>query len=101
MAKQLAKGASEKRLRTVLGNVERTTKFIRREIVQMGNLAEVLDHWGGLIRLTQTMSSRIIDSEQWVLEIDLAVQAMTKRTLFAAKKLRSIIAAHKKNGAEH
>jgi hypothetical protein len=91
------KGPDEKRLRLTLGKVESTARLIRAEAVQMGNLAEVLDHWGGLIRVTRIMGRAVIDSERWVSEIQLAVQAMTKRTVSAAKKLRAIITAHEKN----
>jgi hypothetical protein len=90
-------GSGDKRLRLALSKVESTANLIRAEAKQMGNLAEVLDHWGGLIRVTRVMGQAVIDSEQWVREIQTAIQAMTKRTVHAAKKLRAIITAHEKN----
>jgi hypothetical protein len=95
MAKKLNSG--EKQFVRVLKKVENTATLIRAEIVQLGGLTEVLDHWGGLIRVTQVMGKVVFDSEQWVDEINQAIKAMRKRHLFAAQKLRSMISKYEKN----
>jgi hypothetical protein len=95
--KQAGRPPADKKLLAMLRKVESTATLIRSEAGQMGKLAEVLDHWGDLIRVTRVMGQAVIDSEKWVGEIQMAIQAMTKRTVFAAKKLRAIITVHEKN----
>lgn len=92
----------DKQLHGVLRKVEATESLVKTQVVQLRNLSEVLKHWGGLIRVTQVMRQAVIDSEQWVGEINAAIQAMRKRTVFAARKLRAIIAAYEdqNNGAQ-
>jgi hypothetical protein len=92
----------DKRLQRTLGTVERTASLIRTEAAQLGDLAKILDHWGGLIRITRVTRGAVIDSEQWVSDIEAAVKEMKQRTLVAARRLRTLIASHekKRNGTK-
>jgi hypothetical protein len=75
--------------------VERTADLVRIQVGELRKLGEVLDHWGGLIRVTRVMGQAVIDSEEWVQEINSAVALMRRRTLLAARKLRAIMTSTK------